>query len=143
MPLKKLGWMGIMCMVFLPVANVQSQNPLTSPLVWSISQGYDLKAEASFSYTSTLTTHGTADIQWTQGNGEFVSSFDVTSTEGTWPDAASNGSLIFYITSEGSSGTLKFERTAEGVFVTLDFPANDPQGTRMKFQVSNINPGNE
>lgn len=116
-----------------------AQNPKTDPLRWELGQGVDLKSNKSFSYSGSLQT-SSSGVQWTQKNTS--SSFSVISASGTWSDITKNGRLQFDVESEGSSGTLTFERKSSGYFVTIEFPSNDPNGTKVRWKVNNVTASN-
>ncbi len=113
-----------------------------TPITWTINHGLDLRSNSNFSYQCTFHTSSSDSLVWSQNAGSFVSTFTVSSRNGTWTDVNSTGSMTYNVVLEGSTGTILFERTASGLFVTMDFPKNDPQGSWIKFQVSSISPEN-
>lgn len=112
-----------------------SQNPLSDPLRWSLGQGTDLRTSQTFSYSGTLTTSSQA-VQWAQTSTS--SSFSVSSVTGNWTDISQNGQLVFGITEDGASGLLTVERNSNGLFVTMEFPKDDPLGSKVRWVVTGV-----
>ena len=133
----------IVCLAFLICCfNGFSQDISTSTITWTVNHGFDLKSNSDFNYQGSFTTNGSNSITWSQGSGNFISTFTISSLQGTWTDVSTNGTVTYQVEQDGSSGTLKFERTSEGIFVTLDFPSGDSQGSWLKFQVSSLSQAN-
>lgn len=129
----------IICLAFLICCfNGFSQDISASTITWTVNHGLDLKTNSDFNYQGSFTTRGTGSITWSQGGGNYISTFTMSSIQGTWTDVSANGTITYQVQQDGSSGTLKFERTAGGIFITLDFPSGDSQGSWLKFQVSSL-----
>lgn len=126
-----------LCFLFLIVVtySASAQNPGTDPLRWTLGQGTDLRNNQSFTYSGTLVTGGQS-IQWIQASAS--STFSVASVSGNWSDLGQNGQLVFTVEEEGASGLLTFERTANGLAVIMEFPKDDPQGSKVKWVVTNV-----
>ncbi len=114
----------------------QAQDPSTASLRWSLGQGKDLRTNDSFTYSGTLNTAANHSIQWIQANAS--STFTVTSVSGAWTDISHIGQLVFSVEEDGASGLLTFERNTNGLFVTMEFPKDDPQGSRVRWVVTAV-----
>lgn len=119
--------------------SVQSQNPASDTLQWSLGQGTDLRTNQSFVYTGSLITNAQS-VQWVQKS--LTSTFSVTSVSGSWSDVSQQGQLVFTVEEEGASGLLTIERTSNGLYVTMEFPRNDPQGSKVKWAVTQVTNNN-
>lgn len=113
-----------------------AQDPSSSALRWTLGDGSDLKTNQSFTYSGALVTKGNAPIQWEQKT--IGSSFEVQSVTGTWTDISRQGQLVFAVQQDGATGTITIQRNSKGLFATMDFPAGDPQGSKVKWKVTEV-----
>ena len=114
----------------------RAQNISTTPIKWTLNGGKDLKTNAEFTYSGYFTTGSGNTIIWAQKDE--TSEFSVNSTEGAWSDLTQTGKTIYSIEQGGSKGTLTFEKSGSATTIVLDFPANDPNGSKIKFTVTSL-----
>jgi hypothetical protein len=113
-----------------------AQDVLNTNLSWTGNHIVDLHANIEIKTTMTITTLTTLVVELTKG--ESVIHFDVVSTEGSWPDARTDGSVLYHVTSQGSSGTVLIERVNGNASATFDMTQNSPAGLKQKVIVENI-----
>lgn len=113
-----------------------AQDPKAVTIHWTLGQGKDLLTNQSFEYSGSFVTHGDQPIQWNQKS--VSSTFSVSSITGTWTDISSPGQLVFAVTQDGASGVINFRRDSSGLYITMEFPMNDPQGSKIQWKISEV-----
>jgi hypothetical protein len=122
-------------LLLLPIV-AKTQDPSSNSLLWILGQGKDLRSGQSFEYTGSLVTGAGEIITWTQKS--LTTSFQVTGVSGAWEDTAAKGQLTYAVSEQGATGTITIGRDAKGVYVSMEFPKGDPQGTKVRWNVISV-----
>jgi hypothetical protein len=125
------------CFVLATLAS-QAQNANTK-LNWQVQGLTDLNSnKADGNYRCTFITNGNAAVQWLQ-KGDYTTSFNVQSINGTWADVKVVGKIVFNIALETEGGTLTFERTPSNLTATLDLSQGTGPRLKMKYTITQVN----
>jgi hypothetical protein len=106
-------------------------------LVWKIS-GYTntKKNENNTLYCEFKTTSNV--IIWVQDSGDDVNEFQITSTDGMWPDLSQDGTITFHVTWNDLPGTMRFSKSNGTTEIRMEINKDGLNLTPFVFTVSDV-----
>jgi hypothetical protein len=97
------------CFLLFFSLQLQAQAIKTDNLRWSVSKFYNEEI-AETSTNASVFESTPQKVTWIQKNGARVYEFEITGTDGSWPDVTGDGEFTCNILFRGNSGTIKFSR---------------------------------
>ena len=86
-------------------------NPQTDTLSWGYASVQDFTSNETITLPGKFVVYAKSRIEWIQNNGADTKAFTITSAQGTWSDAQTNGIITYQITAGESTGTVTITRT--------------------------------
>ena len=100
------------------MAEAQTLSANTDSLSWKISSFHNITRNTDVAAVSEFRSNQSV-ITWIQNLGEDINEFNISSRDGSWPDVAQNGSVVFNVTWNALSGTIQFARTGDQITISL------------------------
>lgn len=139
-PMKKNSLLPLLCLIALFEASGQST--AAKRLSWNVNKLEDLNTNKNSDYKCTFVTNGFTDIKWSQGNGDYITQFEVKDITGSWSDVSATGKVVCQVKSDEFNGEITFERTSQNVFITLYLDQPKGRSIHHRYSVSSIRPNN-
>jgi hypothetical protein len=116
---------------------IQAQNINSNKLRWISNQTENLKNNERYSFSCSFVTDG-SKILWIQKNGERVTEYTITNTDGVWSDIAQSGIVTYTVNNNELEGIIIFEKTDHSTMVTLDFSRQGVHAIRQRFYILQV-----
>ena len=98
-----------LCFLLSISFQLQAQAIKTDNLRWSVDKFYNEEIAETVTNSSVFETTP-QKVTWLQKNGARVYEFEITGTDGSWPDVTGDGEFTCNVLFRGNSGTIKFSR---------------------------------
>lgn len=115
----------------------QTGNVLTQTRTWKSAVGYNLATTDSLAQEMSFTTVGSDRIEHRDHRNR-LQTFDIVSTEGSWLDISSSGSITYHVSINDQHGVVVLERNASGVSLLVDFSDSESGGVKIKYIINAI-----
>jgi hypothetical protein len=116
---------------------LHAQNIQTTAIEWNINSTFDVEQGAITDETTRVVSSST-QITWYAPDNNIRKTMSITGATGTWTNVSSNGSIIFNVTCEESSGIVQFWK-ADGQTRIRIHLVNESGGVLHELNVSSLN----
>lgn len=116
----------VICMV-MPLSLVKAQDIQMKKIRWESTGFTDVLSDTVVGIACTFVTKPSSNtVDWIQKHGEYIISFNITNTEGSWTNVGFDGSIIYSVSGSGAYGQIQIVRAAKSI--TLILSLTSPSG---------------
>ena len=129
--------LSFLLLVALPAISF-AQDIATANLTWTAEEATDLSTGKNIAYRCQIKTDGAQSVKWLQKNGQMITTYTVTGTEGNWSNISSLGSFTYQLSRNGKSCKMIVEKKVTGTFITMDFSKQGEYVSRQRFRIKSV-----
>jgi hypothetical protein len=118
--------------------SVCAQDVRTSTISWSSGKNVNNADNATTGFVCSFVSHADQKVDWNQRNGAYVTSYTVTSVDGSWTNASADGQVVYHVTSGQLAGTITFSRLNGNTTVRMSLSLNGKPNFDFTFLIDSI-----